>query len=632
MQRAIQPPGVRVVTKEESPRGIAVSAQMVVYLALFTLALLLRVIDLDSVPLMQSEAPQALAAWRAASPWASGQAGVAPSALLFVLQTASFAVIGGTELAARLATALAGAFLVVSPALFIGLLGRGRALVLSVLLLCSPVLLTTSRFSSPAVWSVLLVTVALWGVWRWNQTAKPLYAVLVFIVGGALLFLTEPGGPVLALIVVVSWLVARALRPTTQEFDFDDEPADALAEAPPEPQTPRIPWQTGLASAALVVIAVATGFMLRPEGLSAIGETVAGALRGFVQGGGTPMIAFINSVFSEPFTWLLGIVAAIVMTRQGVTGFVDRFLVIWALVGTAFSLVYAGATADHALWTVIPLTVLVSRLAVDLLSANHYRPDDWSVPYWARGVMALVTLALLAIFTMALQMVARAFSDSPDGTFASASLQQTSLVLLAIPIVFLVVVYFMAVNLWNSRTGLQGITRGVLVFGLVTSLGTGWAASVAGAENSLYPAHLRATSADVFLMRQTLFDVANRQSGGFSTMPIVVQAEQDSVTAWVVRDFVNARFVDDPNAGAGEGVVITTSNAVPDLGGGYVGQDFMTEEVFDLQNLLATDVLQWWTQRAVGRFSADTIVPQTAYLWLRQDVYDGVQTTFQIGR
>jgi hypothetical protein len=90
------------------------------------------------------------------------------------------------------------------------------------------------------------------------------------------------------------------------------------------------------------------------------------------------------------------------------------------------------------------------------------------------------------------------------GTPNIASGELSTLILVIIPILFLIVIYFMAVSLWNTRTALHGIAAGVIVFGLVTSLGSGWDASVTNATNPLEPFHMQATNADVFLLRETL--------------------------------------------------------------------------------------------------------------------------------
>jgi hypothetical protein len=135
---------------------------------------------------------------------------------------------------------------------------------------------------------------------------------------------------------------------------------------------------------------------------------------------------------------------------------------------------------------------------------------------------------------------------------------------------------------------------------------------------------LQTTNADVFLLRETLFEVADRETKGFSTMPLTIEAAQDSVLAWVVRDFVNTRFITDLNEARGEGVVLISSQVMPDLGGDYVGQDFTTGESWSLQSLSDLDMLAWWTQQKVGYDAEASHDLTTALLWLRQDVYDGL--------
>ena len=615
MQEVVDIP-VTSVDEAEVRRGLVVSVEAIAYIALLVLALVLRLADLSSIPLMPSEAPQALAAWRVTSPLASGDPIVPHSALLFALQSLSFTLMGGSEVAARIATVLAGGAVVVSPALFRDLLGRGRALILSILLLCSPTLLMTSRFSSSAVWSVLLAILTFWGAWQWWEKRQSRYAIAAMVTGAGIIFLTEPGGPILLLIVVLAAIIARTTN-RENSFGFDEEPEvkpGILSE---------LPLQTGLLIAALVVVVVATGFMLYPAGLSTVGETLVGAARGFAQPSETPFIAFVVSVYYEPFLWLLGIVTVILLIRRGEFGFVERFLVIWVSLGLVVSLLFVGALPEHALWTTIPLIALVSRLVVDLLSVDT-RPEFWHVPYWARWIMALAMVALMTIFTMALHDFARTLLNSGDGTLGSVDLQLSNVILLVIPVLFVIVVFLMAASLWNARAALQGICIGVLAFALITSLGSGWVASVTNADDPLEPFHTETSSADLFLLRETLFDLADRESNGFSTMGLVVEAPQDSPLAWVVRDFVNARFIDDLNEARGEPIVLISSPLLPDLGGDYVGQDFTAGDSWILQSLSPLDILAWWTQRKAGFVATNSHTLSTALLWIRQDIYDGI--------
>jgi predicted membrane-bound mannosyltransferase len=113
-------------------REAVISVEFVAYLGLILLALVLRIAQLDAVPLSQPEAREALAAWRAVQPEVTGSAIVPESPLLFLFHSLSFTMLGGSEFTARIWTVLASIGLILTPLLFRNLLGRGRAFVVCV--------------------------------------------------------------------------------------------------------------------------------------------------------------------------------------------------------------------------------------------------------------------------------------------------------------------------------------------------------------------------------------------------------------------------------------------------------------------------------------------------------------------
>ena len=133
---------MEAVTQEQAIRnpqgiqagGLAISYEWIAYGLLLVLAVWLRVAELDTVPLASAEATQALATWRALHPALPGAAIVPESPLLFALHGLSFSTLGASEFSARIFTALAGAFLVVAPALFREVLGWSRAYLFSLIL------------------------------------------------------------------------------------------------------------------------------------------------------------------------------------------------------------------------------------------------------------------------------------------------------------------------------------------------------------------------------------------------------------------------------------------------------------------------------------------------------------------
>src|SRR4051812_20373100 len=116
------------------PRQIVIRGEVIVYLAVVVISLVLRVAQLDVVPLSTHEARQALAAWRVVYPEAAGTPIVAESPLLFALHSLMFSVLGPNEFSARIMTVLASVLLILSPLLFSRLLGKTRTLIFVLLL------------------------------------------------------------------------------------------------------------------------------------------------------------------------------------------------------------------------------------------------------------------------------------------------------------------------------------------------------------------------------------------------------------------------------------------------------------------------------------------------------------------
>jgi len=108
-------------------------------------------------------------------------------------------------------------------------------------------------------------------------------------------------------------------------------------------------------------------------------------------------------------------------------------------------------------------------------------------------------------------------------------------------------------------------------------------------------------------------------------MQLGVVTGGDPLIAWQVRDFDNALLAGDAASLRGEPVILMPappSDAPdPDLGGAYVGQEFLIAQTWDPALLFTNEIPAWWTERmANNRATTDT----RYVLWVRQDIYDGV--------
>lgn len=637
-------------TKDTAP-VLRISVEFIAYAVILTLSLLLRTAELDSIPLTQAEAHQALASWHIVAGDAPGVFVIPDSPLLFTLNNLAFTIMGSSETAARLFTALAGVLLILTPLLFRDLLGRTRALVLTIILACSPAALIASRFGSPAVWSMLFAIVGLWALWRYWQQRQETYAIIAAVMAAGLVFLAEPGGILLLFILLLAGALALWLSTLDAPEAADMTGAELLAVA--RARLAGWPVQNSLFFATLAVVVVATGFMFYPAGVSALGQVFNSLLRGLSAGqpgapGAFPLMA---ALFYEPFLWVFAGIAMWLLYRRRAFDFVERFLLCWVGFAVLIALLYPGGTAAHALWLIIPLAGLTSYTGTALLVPDEafsgwdlelresYSP--WpTIPAWAKWGIAAATLILLAVLTIHFQVIGRSLMSFPVGASLNDALNLLvepryvtmlrSIIWLLLAVIFIVVGYLLTASLWGNLTAAQGVAGGVLIFGLLTSLGSGWTASVPNADNPVELWHVEAVTPDAFLLRETLFELAQRETDGFRELPIAAVAGPDGVItgdgviAWLLRDYVNAEFVPSIEDARGREVVLTTApvgdQGQPNLGTSYVGQRFVISKRWHSESLEPVDFIAWWSQRQVRIPPAPV---KSIVLWARQDVFNG---------
>lgn len=600
---------------QSPPALAAVSYELIAYAVLIAFALTLRIADLHSVPMTGREATQALAAWRTLHPHLSGSVIVPESPLLFALHVTGFSMLGGTEFAARVFTALAGTALVLAPALFRDVLGRGRAFVFSLMLAFSPVLLIASRFDAPTIWAMLAAAGGLWALRRWWLAGGTSYAIVSSILFSTLALLTDPAGWLFALVLLGAGLLAVV-------WDRIENP-DNEVNANLRQRMRAWPWSQSLLAAGLTVFMVSTLFMFHLPGLSAISQLLQTGLVALLtpQADSSPLFGLLTAVYYEPVLWIVALAALSLLAGRGDLRLHERFLTVWVVLAGAALVIYQGARPEYALWLTVPLTALASALLLDCLRPEEHPFLD--VPPWGKSLVAVSLCALLAIFTINFQAIARAILLTPDGSLTTLQPDPLNMVWTVIALLFIIVGYFLVGSLWGSAAALRGGALGLLAFALITSLGSGWNAAVPQSENPVEFWHMRATGRETALLHDTLLELTRRESGGFPYLTVYTQADDSGIVGWLLRDFVNARYVmDAAEARTQEVVLLPASAEPPALGGSYVGQNFVITRAWSFSTLLGFDVLPWWTQR---RVRVEPGPEQEYILWLRQDVYDGVE-------
>ncbi|MEP7286769.1 MAG: hypothetical protein ABI947_13495 [Chloroflexota bacterium] len=608
--------------------GITIPVELLLYAALLLFALALRLPELGTNPLNDRQAHEALAAFRAVTPRADLQPDetqiIAQNPLMFVANTLLMSAAASTTTATLLPTALLGVLVVGLPLLFRRWLGTGNALIVTVLLAISPVLLLASRSMGGTVWSMALALLGLFCIGRFIESRAAAYAVAATIFLALLVLMAEPAGFVMFLGLLVGLLFAASGNRTGNDtVDTNDETTDNHFTVSMLVRS--WPWGRALLSATVVVGLVGTVFLLYPRGLSGIGEVLNQAIRGFVTRPEGQPIAFplLTSFLYEPVLWVFGLVGLYwTLNSEGNSpaDFIRRVLVGWLGISLLAALFYPGARAEHALWFTIPLVGLAALTVERALIP--VRDKFWDVPIWGPYLHGVAVVAMLAITGINLVIVARLIMNTAPGTLPT--IDQPLRLIFIVPAALLVVItFFLVGSIWGARAAWHGLGIGVLAFLGAYSLGAGWRAAVVNADDPREFWRIHPAARNLNLMETTLITASKRVTSAPYDMQILVLTGEDGPTedgalAWALHRFQNTEYVKELALTTNAPVIIARqSPEAPKAGAAYVGQDFPVYYIWD-RGSLSWDFLSWVYDRTTR------VLPQSdgrVIVWVRSDVY-----------
>ena len=636
-----------------------IPVECLAYIGIALLSLWLRVTLLDATPISELEARQALHAWQTLGHDAAGGFTVSSSPLTYLTQLLTFSLAGADEFTARIVTALAGFALGMTPLLFRDSLGRTRAFVWACLLSFLTVPLAASRYADGASFMLLFAMLAVWMIRRYwySQRVSDAGWAIVFVT--FMLLLSSPAGiPLLIVLIAAGWLaVWRTALSAPQRLDL---PGDDILQLAVK-QLRAFPFAATLAFPFALVFACATLFMLDPAGLRTVAALLDQAAAGATQSASLAGIrlGFAALVLQEPLLIIFALGGAWLLWRHGDVTYVDRFAAAWAALGALALLIYPGARPADALWVVAPLSLLASygiaQLMVDrrivVLWQGADEPADnaeeaedeagatlYTTQYWwAKWAISLAALLCLLIISVQFMQVARMLADLPAGSglgdilaLAEASHLRLlqALGLLLVTAIICLVIFLLVASSWGYGTSLQGLGLGFVWLLALSGPGGAWQAAVSEPDQPDGLWRETAVTREAYLLRETLFELAKRETAGFPLLDITIVTERGGsfdgrgLLAWLTRDFPNARHVAFAGAAAGERIVIMRDEAelAAQLAGDYVGQRFVTRRSWTLADMPVWDWAAWWSQ---GHIDAARINEEALMLWLRQDVYAG---------
>ena len=634
------------------------AAEWLAYLGLVVLALLLRAADLDAVPLNDLEARSALHARHTIEDDAPGSAPVADSPLTYLGQILTFSLFGANEFSARLLPMLAGVALTLTPLLFRDSLGRTRAFVWACLLALLSIPVAAARQADGGSFALLFALLSVWMIRRYWYSGRVADARLASALLTALALLSSPSGLVLLLIMLAAgWLaVWRTALSAPQRLDLPGDDILQLAMR----RLRAFPLRATALTPLAVVFLTATMFMLNPGGLRTVGQLVDSALAGVSHSHSADgaRAGFLALLAHEPLLIVFALGGAWLLWKHGAVTYIDRYAAAWALLGALALLLYPGAAPADAMWVVLPLTLLASygitqlmvdRRVVILWQASEDAADSsaandetelYSTAYWwVKWLIAGIVLLMLLIMAVQFMQVARLLLDMPaqaslgDALSLLGTPQHLPLLhglgMLLLPSIILLALCLLLTNFWGSATCLQGIGLGFLCLLLLSGLGGGWglAAEDPSVADGLW--RQRAISDDAALLRRTLVELAQQQTGGFPQLDITVVEdrqhgiERNGLLGWLLRDYANVSFVPTVVQASNQPIVLMADDEAQtaQLQGDYVGQRFLLRRHWSLSALSAWDSPAWWTQSLRRDDSPQR--EDALMLWLRQDVYAG---------
>jgi hypothetical protein len=539
-----------------------------------TLAAVLRFGELGRLLLSPAEATAVLASIDAAHPI------VSPAYTTF---TNLVIGPGGGDAAARLVSGVFGVLTVLLPWLWRSDARRGRPvvyLVAGLFMAVSPLLVVTSRTAGGdaiALFALLLLAVA--GA-RLNDGR-----VWVMTAGMALglgmtsspLFYTGLLALLPAYFVAQAALLARQEERKPVGLRHNEKLRDAGVVA------------------VITFVVVATGLLLRPEGLGAALGLFPAWLGQFGGPSLSPVIALLRY---EPAIAILGLPAIIwALLAAGRRAWP---LVVWLAVSLGLAVLQPDALAN------VVVALLPAYWLIGLLAASLAAPTDRN----EKPTTLAVAGALIGLGALLLAVVGRL---ARLGLLSGQNATLIGLATLAFALAAMAVVLAMA---WDNPAARRGAFVGLAALLLFWQWGTARQLSRLGANDPRERWVVAGTDDDTRVLTELLGRVSRQTVNSERDLSIFSQVDSP-VLRWYLRGFPGYRAGAALPLDTQADVVITPADAEPALPNDYFGADFGLEQSeVPTQPTGMADALRWW----LFRESTAPVETQRVVVWIRSDL------------
>ncbi len=573
------------------------------YIGLALLALALRLANLGLHPLSDSEAAQALVAWRAYQGQPVGEAGYSP--LIVTLNLMGFLLLGGSEFVARLGPALLGLALVLLPYGLRRYLGRTGALAASALFAISPTALHFSRAVNGDIGAAVGGLVLVMGLFHWldreGDSQSSGVTWLYVAAAGLVLVLTASPSSYSILALLLGFL---ALAAAVGDKGYATSAREGLVTL----RTRLVGWGNFGLVLAIGLLAVATSLLLNLEGLAAAADLLTSWVLGFapaMAGQGIYPAVFLLSLY-EPLILLAGLFGLSVgLLRRRLF---DLFLGWWAFGGIALDLLRSGRTEGEVLVPLVPLTLLAG-LALGMLWDSLQKDGSWQ----REGIIAVTGLVISGYAYIELMEYTR----SGGMTF-----------LLPVSALGLFVLLVILFRVWyDGPSALRGGALVAVTALAVFSVATGWRLNYGPLADPRQPLIHTPAAEGLPDLVATLKQLSSWRAGDPYLLDVIADRRVGPAVEWQLRRFKNVTWVDSldqwpPTVPAGDSsastdfeAILTPADTTLKLDEGYAGQDFAIRAFWSPAGLHGQSLIRW----IVLRTTTTPVNYEKAVLWVKQD-------------
>ena len=546
------------------------------------LALAARASNLETIPLTNAEAVDALGVLRLVQ----GEAATLANPLFSGLQYALFSVFDASNMLARLPSAFAGALLCLTPAIVRHQLGRGRALAFGGLMALSPLLWMMSRTADGAIWA-WAIALGAWFCWQNVERRLALICLGLLLACGR-----DAVAPFLC--ILVAQVVQHRWRNVIDPFE---------AEAPLKSMS-SIDYFAFILAFALG----ATALWFNPAGLGSALNGISDWFTALVGGSDAPIA--VNRLLSG--LWLYEILFLLAAAMGFITAWLERdwqrelgWLAFIGF-GLALFLVNSSRTAASLAPIVIGCAALAARFVLSIIGQlqTSVQQGTWQTEF---TVMGLSTVLLMFAFLSLLQY-------SNQGQLAwLVSLVVAGLMIVGISLMF-------SVN-GDVFAPVRGLIGAVGLCFVIYTTGNGYQLNFVRADNPGEPYRFSIAASDLNGLVAQMDQISVRATGDRGALPIKVDEKAPPALRWALRA---ERFLTYGASSGDSMILLTPLGTQPNDQRAYIGDAFTINTSSNLGNtncrqigdkMDCTPLAKWLAFRQITDIKSEQWT-----LWLSQDV------------